>query len=489
MRTQKEVGSCQWAVRRKMQEEVSSAQWAVRRVFFSRQLNGRRDVPPDRNRAEAPGNQKITGCVVSSAHCTLHTAHFSAAHCQLLTANFSLACLIILFATCAAQTSAQQIAVRGETVYTMAGQPIRDGVVLMREGKIERVGPASEIKIPAGYKTLSAKVVTPGLIDARTVVGLSGYLNQPHDQMQLELSASIQPELRAIDAYDAREKLVEWLRRFGVTTIHTGHAPGALMSGQTMIVKTYGKEVDEAVIVPAAMVAATLGTAGMGQSGKSPGTRAKQISMLRAEFFKAREYDAKQTAKEDQKPARDLRQEILARVLKRELPLLVSAHRAQDIITALRLAKEFNIRIILDGAAESYLVMDEIKAAGVPVIVHPTMYRAGGEMENLSMETAATLRKAGIQVALQSGYETYVPKTRVVLFEAAAAAANGLNQEEALATVTTEAAKILGINNRVGSLESGKDADLALFDGDPFEYTSHVIGVIINGQIVSEEVK
>lgn len=383
-----------------------------------------------------------------------------------------------------------QVAVRGETVYTMAGQPITDGVVLMREGKIERVGRATEINIPSGYKLLRAKVVTPGLIDARTVVGLSGYLNQPHDQMQLELSASIQPELRAIDAYDAREKLVEWLRRFGVTTLHTGHAPGALISGQTMIVKTVGDEVEDAVMVPSAAVAATLGSAGMGQAGRSPGTRAKQISMLRSELLKAKEYDAKQTAaKEDAKPARDLRTETMVRVLKREIPLLVNAQRAQDIISALRLAREFNLRLILDGAAESYLVMGEIKAAGVPVIVHPTMYRANGETENLSMETAATLMKAGIPVAMQSGYETYVPKTRVVLFEAAQASSNGLTMEQSLATVTSEAARILGIDKRVGSLEAGKDGDVALFDGNPFEYTTHVIGVVINGQVVSEELR
>lgn len=397
--------------------------------------------------------------------------------------------LLAMLAMTTEQASAQ-VAVRGETVYTMAGQPIRDGVVLISGGKIERIGTASEVKIPNGYKTLRAKVVTPGLIDAHSVVGLGGYLNQPHDQMQLETSTSIQPELRAIDAYDAREKLVEWLRRFGVTTVHTGHAPGALISGQTMIVKTFGDEVEEAAIVPSAMVAATLGNAGMGQNGKSPGTRAKQISMLRAEFFKAREYDAKQTsAKEDQRPARDLRMETFVRLLKREMPLLINAHRAQDIISALRLAKEFNLRIVLDGAAESYLVMDEIKAANVPVIIHPTMYRATGEAENLSMETASLLRKAGITVALQSGSEGYVPKTRVVLFEAAVAAANGLSFEEALATVTTDAARILGIQSRVGSLERGKDADLALFDGDPFEYTTHVTAVVINGQVVSQEVR
>jgi imidazolonepropionase-like amidohydrolase len=386
-----------------------------------------------------------------------------------------------------ATTITAQIAVRGETVHTMAGQSIRDGVVLIRDGKIERVGAAGEVKIPAGYKTVSAKVVTPGLIDAHTVVGLSGYLNQPHDQMQLERSAPIQPELRAIDAYDAREKLVEYVRGFGVTTIHTGHGPGALISGQTMIVKTVGDNVDEAVINPTAMVSATLGEDGLGQGGKPPGTRAKTIAMLRAELIKAREYDAKTTtAKEDQRPARDLRMETMVRLIKRELPLLVNVHRAQDIISALRLAKEFNIRIVLDGASEGYLVAEQIKAAGVPVIVHPTMYRAVGEAENLSMETAATLRKAGVSIALQSGFEGYVPKTRIVLFEAAAAAANGLSFNDALAAVTIDAARILGVAARVGSLETGKDADLALFDGDPFEYTSHVTGVIVSGKMVSE---
>jgi imidazolonepropionase-like amidohydrolase len=387
----------------------------------------------------------------------------------------------------AAQARAQ-IAVRGETVYTMAGQSIRDGVVLVRGSKIERVGAASAVPIPSGYKVYNARVVTPGLIDAHSVVGLSGYLNQPHDQMQLERSAPMQPELRAVDAYDARERLVEWLRGFGVTTVHTGHGPGALVSGQTMIVKTVGDEVDDAVIVPTAMIAATLGEGALMEGGRAPGTMSKMIAMLRGEFLKAQEYDRKQqAAKDDQKPARDLRMEMYARVLRRELPLLITVHRAQNIVSALRLAKEFNIRMILDGAAESYLVADAIKAAGVPVILHPTMYRAAGETENLSLETAATLRRAGIPFALQSGFEAYVPKTRVVLFEAALAAANGLSFDEALASITIDAARLLGVEGRVGSLEAGKDADLALFDGDPFEYTTHVTGVLINGRVVSEE--
>jgi len=126
----------------------------------------------------------------------------------------------------------------------------------------------------------------------------------------------------------------------------------------------------------------------------------------------------------------------------------------------------------------------------VPVIVHPTMRRSGmGETENASFETAAKLRAAGIPVALQSGYESYVPKARVVLFEAGVAAANGLSLEDALATITIDAARILGIEERVGSLQPGRDGDVALFDGDPFEYTTHCIGTVVNGELVSREAR
>jgi imidazolonepropionase-like amidohydrolase len=380
-----------------------------------------------------------------------------------------------------------QVAIRGETVYTLAGPPIRDGVVLIgADGKIEGVGPAASVQAPSAYRTLHARVVTPGLIDAHTVVGLAGALNQPHDQMQLERSAPLQPELRAVDAYDARETLVVWLRGHGVTTIHTGHAPGALISGQTMVAKTRGEEVEDAVLEPIAMIAATLGDAGLAQGDRSPGTRAKAVALLRSELLKARDYVTKQNGPEDKRPARDLRLEALGRVLAKERPLLVTAHRATDIATALRIAREFDIRIVLDGAAESYLLTSQIKAAGVPVILHPTMWRTVGETENLSMETAARLRDAGIPFALQSGYEDYVPKTRVVLFEAALAAARGLTPEQALNAVTMAPARILGIDKRVGSIEPGKDGDVVLFDGDPFEYTSHVTTVLIDGQVVSD---
>lgn len=395
----------------------------------------------------------------------------------------NLLCLL-LTAYCSLLTVSAQVAVKGETIWTMAGENITNGVVLIgANGKIEAVGTAAQVKIPANYKVVSAKVVTPGLIDAHSVIGLNGYLNQTHDQMALDGSSPIQPELRAIDAYNAEEKLIEWVRGFGVTTIHTGHSPQALVSGQTMIAKTFGKTVDDATLKPLAMIAVTLGQNGIAGQGKSPGTRAKQIAMLRAELIKAQE-----NSKKSDSP-KDLKSDIWIKVIKGEVPLLINANKAQDISSALRLAKEFKLKIVLDGATEAMLLIDDIKAAGISVIIHPTMARAGGDTESLSFETASKLKAAGIPVALQSGYEGYVPKTRVVLFEAAVAAANGLSQRDALATITIDAAKIIGMDSRIGSLAVGKDGDIALYDGDPFEYVTHCIGTIINGKVVSETVR
>ena len=395
--------------------------------------------------------------------------------------------VVLLFV--ASQPLLAQLAVKGKVIHTMTGSPLRDGVVLVHDGKISAIGGQASTPIPDGYQILEADVVTPGLIDAHTVVGLAGQYNYDHDQDQLERSDPIQPELRAIDAYNTHERLVAWVRRFGVTTIHTGHAPGELVSGQTMIAKTTGNTIDDAVMVPRAALAATLAQSAKKGEKKSPGTRSKMMSMLRQAFIDARAYQQKQKKADDEKkqPDRDLKKDVLTQVLAGELPLLITAHRAQDIANALRLAEEFDIRLILDGGAESYLLIDRIKALQVPVIIHPTMIRAYGETENMSFETASKLVAAGIPVALQSGYESYVPKTRIALFEAGFAAANGLSFEQALATITRDAATILGIDDRVGSLEVGKDGDLALFDGDPFEYTTHCIGVVIEGESLPRE--
>jgi len=380
---------------------------------------------------------------------------------------------------------AGDLAVFGERVHTVAGDPIEHGVVLIRDSRIVAVGRQDAVAVPRGAAELRARVVTPGLVDAHCVVGVSGFLNQNHDQEQLERSAPIQPELRAVDAYNPRDELVDYVRSLGVTTLHTGHAPGALISGQTMVVKTHPLALDQALVSPFAMIAGTLGDGSLsGKPDKPPGTRAKAVALLRAELIKASEYARKVGNPDAEKrPPRDLRLEALGRLLDRSVPLLLTVHRHQDVLAALRLAGEFGVRLVLDGVSDAGLVLDDVKRSGFPVFLHPTMARPSGEAENLSFEAPARLLQAGVPFALQSGYESYVPKTRVVLFEAAIAAANGLPFHDALASITLNPARILGVADRVGSLEPGKDADLALYDGDPFEYTTRCVGVIVNGVV------
>jgi hypothetical protein len=203
------------------------------------------------------------------------------------------ALLVAIVFSLTSTRAAAQIAVRGEIVHTMAGDAISNGVVVVESGKISAVGPADRVRIPQGFPVLTAKVVTPGLIDAHATVGLTGIYNQKQDQDQLERSTAMQPDLRAVDAFNIHDPLVKWVRDFGVTTVHTGHAPGELISGQTMVVKTWGNTVEAATLVPTAMVACTLASSARKGGDKSPGTRAKMMAMLRGKLIEAREYRSK----------------------------------------------------------------------------------------------------------------------------------------------------------------------------------------------------
>jgi imidazolonepropionase-like amidohydrolase len=183
-------------------------------------------------------------------------------------------------------------------------------------------------------------------------------------------------------------------------------------------------------------------------------------------------------------PSRDMKLEALLPVVDGKLPAIFNAYRADDIDTAIRIGSEFHLRYMLASVTEGYLMVDVIRRAGVPCLAGPVMQRFESlQTANATFESPAILKRAGIPIALMTGYETYVPKNRIVLFEAGIAAANGLGMEETLRTVTSSAAKILGVDDRVGSLVPGKDADIALFDGDPFEYTSHALAVLTSGQV------
>ncbi len=378
--------------------------------------------------------------------------------------------------------AAAQTAINADVVYTATGPALRNGIILINNGKIEKVG--TDIKIPDGYRLLEAQAVTPGLIDARSVVGLSGALNISTDQDQVERSSPLQPDLRATDAYNPDEKLVEYVRSWGVTTLHTGHGMGPLISGQTMVAKTKPGTTDSVVMVPEAMLAMTVGEGVSGFS--SPGTRAKQMAMLRTELLKAQAHAKKMADKDPAKrPAPDLKMDMLAKLLNGSIKGMIYANKTNDIMNAIRLSREFGFKLVLEGAAEAYRLMEEIKAAKAEVILHATMARNGDDMVNMTRESAALLTAAGIPVSIETGYEAYVPKTRVLLHEAAQAMVHGLDYETAIKTITIHPAKLLGIDGRVGSITEGKDADLVLYNGDPFEYLTKVCFVLIEGQVVS----
>jgi len=408
-------------------------------------------------------------------------------------------CASLLALALCSTTFGQKIAVVAEKLYAMGGQHQdgKPGVVLIQDGKIVDVLEGS--KAPGGYRTLKAAYVTPGLIDAKTTAGISGAYNIPADQDQDEQTDPNTADVRAFDSFNPLEHLIEYVNSFGVTTIQV--APGLTnpVAGQAAIFKTRGENsplmtADDMVVKPVSAIVFNLGELPKktyGGRNKAPGTRMMTAEIIRKALFDAQAYQKKsddwnKSDKKDasKRPAHDWKLESISRALKGEVPAIFNAFREDDIATALRLAKEFGIKPTISSATEAYLMRDALKAAGASVLAGPTLERIDDiETMNATIENAALLADSDIPVALMTGYESYVPKNRVVLLEAGVAAANGLGFERALRASTIDGAKILGIADRVGSLEKAKDADVVLYDGDPFEYTSHVTAVLVNGKV------
>jgi imidazolonepropionase-like amidohydrolase len=384
---------------------------------------------------------------------------------------------------------ARRLTIRAGWLHTASGPPIKDGLVLIEDGKIRQVGKAEGIALPEATPVLAAAVVTPGLIDAQTVVGVSGRLNVPADQDQDERSDPNQSDARILDSFNPDEPLLEFALRHGVTVVQATPGPADVIAGQAGIFRTHGTTTEAMTVrFPSALVFNLGEVPKTTYPGKAPGTRMGSAALIRNALTAAandrRKRRAAQT-KEDAPPDRNLKHEALGLLLDRTIPALFNAHRADDLATALRLANEFGLEPILGLATEGYLMADAIAAARVPVLVHPTMQRpASPETFHVTLNNAALLADKGIPLAITSAYESYVPKTRVPLYEAAVAMTNGLGYDRALRAITLDAARILKIDGQYGSLEPGKVADVVLYDGDPFEYTSHVTHVVLSGRLV-----
>lgn len=398
---------------------------------------------------------------------------------------------VVFFCACAAVLAqSRPIAFTGARVIPIAGPEIPSGVVVVQNGKITAVGAAGSTPIPNSAERVDAtgKVIMPGLVDSHSHIG------GPEGG---DSSAPLQPEARVLDSVNVRAASIQKARAGGITTSNVMSGSGHLLSGQTLYLKLRdGKTIDDLLIhnddgTIAGGIKMANGTNSRRATGPFPGTRAKSAALARELFIKAIEYrdKIKQAGTDASKlPPRDLRLEALLDVLDGKRTVQFHSHRQDDLMTALRLAKEFNFKVVLHHATDGWMVADEIAKAGVPCSVI-VIDSPGGKLEtkDLKFETAMMLDKAGVLV----GFHTDDPITdsRLLLRSAAIAVRAGMSREKALQALTINNAKILSLDKHVGSLETGKDADLVLLSGDPLSVYSHVLETWVEGKKVFDRSK
>ncbi|NLY67282.1 MAG: amidohydrolase [Tissierellia bacterium] len=382
------------------------------------------------------------------------------------------------------------ILIKNGYIYTMAGQIIENGSILIDGDKIVEVG--KDIVAPLDAEVIDAggRMVLPGFIDGHSHLGMweegMGFEGSDGNEMV----DPVTPHLRAIDAINPMDEGFKDAYKAGVTTVVTGPGSANVIGGLTTAIKTYGKRVDDMIVKdPVAMKVA------FGENPKrvydsqkkSPTTRMATAAILRESLFKAKIYlEKKERAKgdPDKMPDFDIKMEALAMVLKREIPLKAHAHRADDIFTALRIAGEFNVDITLEHCTEGHLIADYLAEEGKGALVGPTLSnRSKIELRNLSFETPGILNKKGVKVGIITDAPV-IPQQYLPLC-AGLAVKSGMDEMEALKAITIYPAEIVGIADRVGSIEAGKDADIVIFDGNPIkDLGCETYATIINGQIV-----
>jgi imidazolonepropionase-like amidohydrolase len=380
---------------------------------------------------------------------------------------------------------AQTVVIEAERVMTSAERgTVGPSVIVVREGKIASIGSGVPRDLPADTVRLEAAVVTPGLIDARTTLGLSGLISADDDRD--ELGGPNQAHLRALDAFNLREPMLEHALRSGVTVVQSGPGKANSIGGQAGIFKTHASSTKEATIrFPSAVVFSLTESAKTtyGKDRKFPSTRMANVGLIRQALVDAEHY-ARSLAGE-KPPDRDLTKEALTLVLEKKVPTLISTERVDEIATAMRLAEEFGLEWALVGATDLHLLMDQLAETSVPVLLGPPGDALFEADPNIFLMVPAGLRKRTVPFALVSGDDESAPRVSLI-DQARWAVRGGLTGDEALAAVTLSPARILGIDHKVGSVEIGKDADLVLYDGDPFSYATQVVAVLVDGAVAHQ---
>ena len=396
------------------------------------------------------------------------------------------------------------LAITNGKVLTITQGTFDPGTVLIDNGKIAAVGP--DVTIPPGAEVYDAagKVVMPGLIDAHCHIAVfADGVGWEHADGN-EMTDPITPHMRALDAVHPEDMAWKDLLAAGVTTVLTGPGSGNLIGGQGICLKTVPKPtVDEMILLEPAGMKMALGENPKrvyGEQKKMPSTRMGNAAVLRAALVDAQSYLAKwrrydeelsayqakagagdAKAEPPKPPDRDLKLEALGKVLRRELKARVHAHRADDMLTAIRIAEEFGLDLTLEHATEGYKIASILAAKGIPVTAGPILFsRAKVELREMTPKNPGLMAQAGVKVSIQTDEMSAV---QYLTINAALAVREGMTEEAALQAITINPAEIIGVAGRVGSLEPGKDADVVVFSGHPFDYRTVAELVVVDGQV------
>lgn len=362
---------------------------------------------------------------------------------------------------------------------TVSHGTVENCTIIIEGGKITAVG--RDLAVPAGADLidLSGKVVTPGFVDAASRIGIHEDGNGSIGHDEDEATAPATPHLRALDAVFPEDVALRDARNAGVTTCLVQPGNANVVGGECAIIKTSGSAAEDNAISATAGLKMSV-SALSGRWGGPSRERSEAIAILRKELQAAVEYQRKRASDADE--PLDLNNEAYQPVLRGERPAFVHADLNHDIENALLLGREWGYRSVIIGGAEAHLMADELAEARVPVILSPTMVPRGSERRNASLRTPQLLARRGVRFAISADHPTL--PIRYLYVVAATAAREGLPVSEALRATTLSPAEIIGIADRVGSIDAGKDADLVVWSGHPFAVTSQVERVFIDGRTV-----
>lgn len=379
----------------------------------------------------------------------------------------------------------------GGKILTMTGEIWEKGYLCIEDGKIRELGPMRNgapfpLQGENEVQIINAEgcIVMPGMIEAHCHMGITEEKKGMEGDDCNEAVNPITPYLRAIDAINPMDAAFSDALRAGITGAMIGPGSANVVGGSFAFIKTHGRNIDKLVVKSPAAMKVAFGEnpkVNYGEQGKSPATRMAIAAMLREELFKASVY--RENKKKGQLKEPDFKYECWLPVLDRKIPLKAHVHRADDILTAIRIAKEFHVDMTLDHCSEGHLIATDVKESGFPAIIGPDLAsRNKIEVQNMAFKTVGILNKAGVKTAITTDHPVSLIQALPIC--AGLAVKAGLDEMEALKSITLYPAQICGVAERIGSLEVGKDADVVIFDKNPLEISTKVMCTIVNGEIV-----